>query len=275
MLDSLAAEALAAHDRRAEGDARCKAFDWQLKGKTVIVTGASSGSGAVIARTLAGCGANLVLSGRNAAGLEATAAAVAQEGGRAAIVVADLGEWGSGAAIVQGARAAFGSVDHVVSNAGLFLPGALEAATAERLDRMLRVNVAGPLALVQAAAPHLSAGSAVVIVSSTTAQVGFAGYSEYTASKGAQEAMARALAVELAPRGIRVNTLSPGFVRTPMLQPALDANPELEGWLVGKTPIGRIGEPEDVAAAVAFLLSPLSANVVGATLVSDGGWIAL
>jgi 3-oxoacyl-[acyl-carrier protein] reductase len=251
-----------------------QSLDWQLKRKTVIVTGASSGSGAVIAQTLAGCGANLVLSGRNAAGLAATAAAVAQAGGRAAIVIADLGEWGSGAAIVQGARAAFGSIDHVVSNAGLFLPGALEAATAERLDRMLRVNVAGPLALVQAAAPHLSAGSAVVIVSSTTAHVGFPGYSEYTASKGAQKAMARALAMELAPRGIRVNTVSPGFVRTPMLQPALDANPGLEGCLVEKTPIGRIGEPEDVAAAVAFLLSPLSANVVGTTLVSDGGWIA-
>ena len=249
-------------------------LDWQLGGKTIVITGASSGMGAATARAVAVAGASAVLVGRDAVRLDATAQAIAAAGGRSHVVVADLADYAAGAKIVAAAVAAFGSIDGLVNNASLFEPGPLETASLESLERQWRVNVAAPMALTQAALPHLLAGSAVVFVSSTVARAGFAGYCEYTATKGAAEAMARALAIELAPRGIRVNTVAPGFVRTPMIQPALDANPELEEFLKGKTPIGRLGEAEDIAAAVAFLLSPLSAYIVGATIVADGGWVA-
>lgn len=249
-------------------------LDWQLAGKTIIVTGASSGMGVATAKAVAAAGASAVLVGRDRPRLEETAEAIAAAGGRSHIVVTDLADYASGAEIAAAAVAAYGSIDGVVNNASILGMGALEDASLETLERQWRVNVAAPLALTQAALPHLKPGSAVVFVTSTVAQAGFPGYSEYTATKGATEAMARALAVELAPRGIRVNSVAPGFVRTPMLQPALDANPDLEGWLNEKTPLGRLGEPDDIAAAVAFLLSPLSAYVVGATLVADGGWIA-
>ena len=249
-------------------------LDWQLGGKTAIVTGASSGMGIAIATTLAAQGASVVLVGRDGERLRTTAEAVAAAGGRAHVVAADLADFASGAKIAGEAISAFGSIDALVNNASILAMAPLESISLESLEQQWRINVAGPLALAQAALPHLKPGSAIVFVSSTVAQAGFAGYSEYTATKGAVEAASRALAVELAPRGIRVNTVAPGFVRTPMLQPALDANPDLEGFLNGRTPIGRIGEPDDIAAAVAYLLSPLSAYVVGATLVADGGWIA-
>ena len=249
-------------------------LDWQLDGKTIVITGASSGMGAATAKAVAAAGASAVLVGRDAARLDATARAIAAGGGRSQVVAADLADYAAGARIVEAAVAAFDGIDGLVNNASLFEPGPLESASLESLERQWRVNVAAPMALTQAALPHLRAGSAVVFVSSTVAHAGFSGYCEYTATKGAAEAMARALAIELAPRGIRVNTVAPGFVRTPMIQPALDANPDLEGFLNGKTPIGRLGEAEDIAAAVAFLLSPLSAYIVGATIVADGGWIA-
>ena len=249
-------------------------LDWQLAGKTIIVTGASSGMGAATAVTLGAAGASVVLVARDAGRLRSTAEAVVAAGGRALAVTADLADYGSGRLIVDATVGTFGGIDGIVNNASLFQPGPLENVSLEGLEQQWRVNVAAPIALTQAALPHLGPGSTVVFISSTVAHAGFAGYSEYTATKGAVEAAARALAVELAPRGIRVNTVAPGFVRTPMVTPALEANPELEGWLSSKTPLGRIGEPNEIASAVAFLLSPLSAYVVGASLVADGGWIA-
>lgn len=247
---------------------------WGLEDKVVVVTGASSGSGIVIAKALAAEGARVVASGRDPERLGETVKAIGEAGGEVVGVTADLDRVESAAAIVEGAVAAFGSIDVLVSNAALFLPATLEATGDDLIASQLRVNVHTPLALVRAAVPHMGRGGAIVFVTSTTAIVGFSGYSAYTATKGADEAMARALAVELAPGGIRVNTVMPGFVRTPMLQPALDANADLETWLVERTPAGRLGEPEDVASAVLFLASEHSSYVVGASLVVDGGWVA-
>lgn len=247
---------------------------WGLEGKVAVVTGASSGSGTVIAKAFAAEGARVVASGRDPKRLDATVKAIGKAGGEAVGVTADLDRVDSAAAIVEGAVSAFGSIDIVVSNAALFLPATLEATGDELIASQLRVNVHTPLALIRAAVPHMGRGGAIVLVTSTTSIVGFSGYSAYTSTKGAGEAMARALAVELAPGGIRVNTVMPGFVRTPMLQPALDANADLEAWLVERTPAGRLGEPEDVASAVLFLASEHSSYVVGASLVVDGGWVA-
>jgi NAD(P)-dependent dehydrogenase (short-subunit alcohol dehydrogenase family) len=113
-----------------------------------------------------------------------------------------------------------------------------------------------------------------VFVGSTTGSVGFPGCSAYTATKGAVAAVSRALAVELAPKGIRVNIVVPGYVRTPMLQPHLDANAGYEDWIVANTPLGRIDGPENLAPTIVFLLSPLSAYIDGQTFIVDGGWTA-
>ena len=119
-------------------------------------------------------------------------------------------------------------------------------------------SVLAPMMMTKRAVPHLGEGSSIVFIGSTTGSVGFPGCSAYTATKGAVAAVTRALAVELAPKGIRVNIVAPGYVRTPMLQPHLDANAGYEDWIVANTPLGRIDSPEDLAPTIVFLLSPLS-----------------
>jgi 3-oxoacyl-[acyl-carrier protein] reductase len=178
------------------------------------------------------------------------------------------------AGLAERAVAAFGSLHGIVHTASLFDPQPLADTSYESMERQWRTNVAAPLALTKGALPHLKEGASIVFIGSTTGSVGFPGCSAYTATKGAVDSLTRALAVELAPAGIRVNLVVPGYVRTPMLQPHLDANEGYEQWILERTPIGRIGGPDEVAPSILFMLSPLSQYVDGATLVADGGWIA-
>ena len=128
--------------------------------------------------------------------------------------------------------------------------------------------------MVQAAVPHMKPGSSIIFVASTVGLTGFPGCSAYGATKGAMASLGRNFAVEFAPLGIRVNTIAPGFVRTPMLTPILDANPGYEETLNGQTPSGRIGRPEEIGATIAFLLSGFAPYINGVTLPVDGGWTA-
>lgn len=248
--------------------------DWGLTGKAVIVTGASSGIGAATSRALGAVGASLLLVGRHEKRLGATATAVERGGGRAQVAVVELEDAAAAAGLADRAVEAFGSLHGIVHTASLFDPKPLEDSSYESMERQWRTNVLAPLAMTKGALPHLGAGSSLVFIGSTTGSVGFPGCSAYTATKGAVAAVTRALAVELAPRGIRVNIVVPGYVRTPMLQPHLDANEGYEDWIVGRTPVGEIAGPEAVAPSIVFLLSGLSTYVDGATLVADGGWIA-
>ena len=247
---------------------------WGLHDRVVVVTGASSGSGVEIVNRLVDEGASVVASGRNGERLAQTVERARAAGGDVVGVTADLASISAADEIVRAAVEAHGRIDVLVSNAALYVPSPIEETTPELLESQWRVNVATPLELVRRALPQMGASGAIVFVTSTVTHVGFSGYSAYTATKGAVEAMAKALAVELAPRGVRVNAVAPGFIRTPMLQPALDANPDLEGILIASTPLGRLGERSDVATAVLFLASNLSANVASISLVSDGGWVA-
>jgi NAD(P)-dependent dehydrogenase (short-subunit alcohol dehydrogenase family) len=250
-------------------------LDWGLEGKSVIVTGASSGIGASISRALGSAGASVVLVGRNHERLEAVLKEVEERGGRTAAVYADLEEREAPAQIVREAVEAFGPIDGgIVHCASLFEPMLLADSTFESFDRQWRVNVAAPFLMTQAAVEHLQPGSSMVFLASTIALVGFPMCSAYTATKGATAAMGRAFAIELADRGIRVNTVCPGYVYTPMLQPSLDAFPGYEESIISKTPLGRIAGPDEIATTVLFLLSGLSTYVDGATLVADGGWVA-
>jgi len=243
-------------------------------GRTFLITGASSGMGAATAVRLGRAGANVVVQGRDPGRLRDVEEAVTEAGGHARIASVELEDPAAASAAVATAVEGFGGLHGLVLNASLFEPLPLADTTAESLNRQWTVNVAAHFFIAQAAAPQLGPGSSIVFVSSTTAHVGFAGCAGYAATKGAVEALARTLAVELGPAGIRVNTVAPGFVRTPMLQPHLDANPGYEKSLAEQTPSARIGEAGEIGELIGFLLSDKAAYVNGATVTADGGWTA-
>jgi NAD(P)-dependent dehydrogenase (short-subunit alcohol dehydrogenase family) len=245
----------------------------QLTGKVAVVTGASSGIGAESARLLAAAGARVALVGRDAERLEAVRAEIAQAGGTALAVVADLADGAAPQQVVDRTVAEWGGIDALVHSAGLFEAGPLAEAPVESLDRQWTVNVRAPYLLTQAALPQLRDAAAVVFVASSVVRSGFPALAAYTATKGAVDAMARSLAAELAPR-VRVNTIAPGFVRTPMVTVQFDANPAMEAGLVEQTPVGFVGRPQDIGHAVVYLCSEASAYTHGSTLVIDGGWTA-
>jgi NAD(P)-dependent dehydrogenase (short-subunit alcohol dehydrogenase family) len=245
-----------------------------IAGRAVIVTGASSGMGAAVARELGERGAYVTLQGRDLDRLGAVAADVESAGGKALVASVDLEDLGAVPSLAASTLEHWGRIDGLVLNASLFDPRPLADTTLESIQRQWNTNVVSHLLLVQAAIPDMAAGSSIVFVSSTTGLAGFPGCSAYSATKGATEALSRSLAVEFAEQRVRVNSVAPGFVRTPMLTPILDAIPGYEDTLNEFTPVGRIGEPEEIAAAVVFLLSPAAGYMNGSTVVVDGGWTA-
>lgn len=244
----------------------------ELDGKVAIVTGASSGIGAGVARALAAAGASVVLVGRSADRLAAEVGAIQAAGGQAAPVAAELREDGAPAAVVQGALDAFGRIDVLVLAAGVYRMASLDDTTDEIFDEHWEVNVRAPYRLTRAVHPHLSAGASIVFISSMSGAVGSPNDSAYCASKGAIELIVKALATELAPSGIRVNAVAPGNVHTPMNKELI--TPELEREILATTPAGRIGEVDDIAPAVVYLASDASKYVIGASIPIDGGFTA-
>jgi NAD(P)-dependent dehydrogenase (short-subunit alcohol dehydrogenase family) len=242
---------------------------WSLAGRTVVVTGASSGIGVGIARWLGRSGARLVLVGRDAERLDACGGAVRESGAACALVEADLVDPATPDRVVQATLEAFGSLDGLVNNAGIFTYKPLAETPPEELDELYRVNVRAPYALVRAAAPHLPERGSVVFVSSNLAQVALPHTAAYAATKGAVDALARSLAVELAPRRIRVNVVAPGFVRTPMTWRLED--PAAHDAVIATIPAQRLGEVDDIGAAVAYLVSGAADYITGAVLTVDGG----
>lgn len=247
---------------------------WGLSGRTVVVTGASSGMGEQTATLLGRLGANVVLQGRNEANLRAIADEVERSGGQALTVALDLEETERAVDLVAAATARFGAIHGLVLNASLFDPRPFVETTAAHLNRQWNTNVVSHYLIAQAAVPHMPEGSSMVWVSSTVAHAGFATCSAYAATKGAVEAVSRTLAMELAPAGIRVNTMAPGFFRTPMTIPSFEADPAYEESVKQGTPLKRLGRPEEAAATIAFLLSDLAPYIDGQTITIDGGWTA-
>jgi NAD(P)-dependent dehydrogenase (short-subunit alcohol dehydrogenase family) len=249
-------------------------LDLDLSGKTVVVTGASSGIGRAIAEAMAEAGANLVLVGRDMGRLQETVAAVAARGVEAEPVAVELTSDEAPATIVNAAVQRFSGLNVLVNCAGIFEPQPFETQPLESFDRQMAVNVRAPFALTQAALPYLRPGGAVVNISSIAGYSGFPQSAAYCASKGAVELMTRALAAELGPQGVRVNCVAPGNIRTPMNAHQFAASRDYEKSLEEKTPLGRIGETEDIAAAVVYLASPAAKFVNGASWLVDGGWAA-
>jgi NAD(P)-dependent dehydrogenase (short-subunit alcohol dehydrogenase family) len=249
-------------------------LDLDLSGKTAIITGASSGIGRAIAEALAEAGANLVLVGRDEARLEDSLAEVRGRGVEAVPVAVELTGDDAPGVIVDAAIAGFGRIDILVNCAGIFEPQPFATQPLESFDRQMKVNVRVPFALTQAALPHLPHGASVINISSIAGHAGFPQSAAYCASKGAVELMTKGLAAELGPRGIRVNCVAPGNIHTPMNQQQFEDSPEYMRSLEARTPLGRIGAVEDIAAAVTYLASPAAKFVTGASWLVDGGWNA-
>ena len=242
----------------------------QLEGKIALVTGGSTGIGLGAAKELAAQGARVFITGRRQAELDA---AVAEIGPAATALRADASVLSDlDAVYAQIARSA-GRLDILFANAGGgdMLP--LGAITEEHFDRIFGTNVRGVLFTVQKALPLLSDGGSVILTSSTTSIQGTANFSVYSASKAAVRNFARSWALDLKDRGIRVNAISPGPIRTPGLGGLVpdEARQGLFDYLASQVPLGRLGEPEEIGKAVAFLASDAASFVNGIELFVDGG----
>lgn len=240
-----------------------------LSGKVAIVTGGTRGIGAAIVRRLAADGAKVAF---NYAASGAAADALAKEVGGFAFR-ADLAEPAEARAFVEAAFEALGKIDIVVNSAGLFSAGVVgdPAADLGAIERMLAVNVRGVAETVRAAVPRMNDGGRIVNIGTTGAtHIAFPGLADYVASKAAVAAYTRGWARDLGPRGITVNVIQPGAIRTDM---NVDEGPFAE-TLKKMTTLGRYGRPEEIASAVAFLAGPGASYITGATLNVDGGQIA-
>ena len=235
------------------------------------MTGAGRGIGAAVSRRLAGAGARLVLVGRNRDDLEKIAVELPHD---PIVVVADVAEPDSPTRILDAARA-IGGVDVLVNNAGGGTPaGPAHTLSLTDADRAWALDLRAPLLLAGGAAADMAArgGGSVVNISSGLSMQGMPGVSLYSALKAGMEGATRSLAAEWGAAGVRVNTISPGVIRTALGSWVTGNEATLEAYLQ-KVPLGRVGEPDEVAAAVLFLSSPDGAYITGQTLSVDGGWV--
>ena len=241
-----------------------------LAGKIALVTGGTSGIGLATARELAAQGAQVFITGRRQAELDA---AVAEIGGTVNGIRADASQLHDLDEVYSRIAAQAGRLDILFANAGGgdMLP--LGAITEEHFDRIFDTNVRGVLFTVQKALPLLSDNASVILTSSTTSVQGTAGFSVYSASKAAVRNFARSWALDVKDRGIRVNVVSPGPVRTPGLGGLVpeDQQQGLFDALAAQVPLGRLGEPDEIGKVVAFLASDESSFINAAELFVDGG----
>jgi 3-oxoacyl-[acyl-carrier protein] reductase len=245
----------------------------KLTGKVAVVTGASKGIGAEIARRLAAEGAAVVVNYASSRdGADKVVADVVGAGGKAVAVQGDVATETDVARIFAEANSAFGKVDILVNNAGVYRFNTIEEATEGEFRRQFDINVLGLLLATKAAvAPFGPDGGSVINISSAASRLSAPGTSIYTGTKAAVDAITRVLAKELGPRKIRVNAINPGGVETEGTHTAGIIGSEFEAQMVQQTPLGRLGQPGDIAPVAVFLASDDARWVTGETLVVSGG----
>jgi NAD(P)-dependent dehydrogenase (short-subunit alcohol dehydrogenase family) len=243
----------------------------RLANKTALITGGNSGLGLATAKRFVAEGAKVAITGRNA---DRLAAAAAELGPDALALVADATDIAATEAAVAEAAARFGKLDILFANAGIPGQTPVGGTALEAFEQVIRTNLTGVFFTVQAALPHLKDGASIILNGSVISVLGNPGYSAYAASKAGVRAMARVLASELSPRGIRVNVVAPGAIRTPIWGAAIatpEAEKALEDRIARATPLGQIGEPEHIANTVLFLASDEAAHIQGQEIFVDGG----
>jgi NAD(P)-dependent dehydrogenase (short-subunit alcohol dehydrogenase family) len=245
---------------------------FRLDGMRALVTGASSGIGLGCAVALAEAGANVVLSARNIKTLGEVAAAINEKGMSAEVMAADVSDIDSVKASVEASE----PFDILVNSAGLARHSPAVDTSVEDFDDVMNINLRGAYFLTRAVAQGLIESNkpgSLINISSQMGHVGGIDRAVYSASKHAVEGFTKAMAIEWGPNQIRVNTICPTFIRTPLTQATFD-NPERRSWIEEKIKLGRVGEIEDIMGAAVFLASDASKMITGSALMIDGGWTA-
>jgi 3-oxoacyl-[acyl-carrier protein] reductase len=245
----------------------------KLTGKVAVVTGASKGIGAAIAKSLAAEGASVVVNyASSKAGADTVIAAITAAGGKAIAVHGDVSKTAEAQAIIEAAVKNFGRLDILVNNSGVYELAPIEAITEEHFHRHFNINVLGLLLATQAAVKYLGEGGSIVNIGSVVSRITPPSSAVYSGTKGAVDAITGVLSRELGPKKIRVNTISPGVVETEGTHSGGFIGSEFEKVAIAQTPLGRIGQPGDIASIAVFLASQDSAWLTGEQLIASGGF---
>jgi 3-oxoacyl-[acyl-carrier protein] reductase len=243
-----------------------------LTGKVAVVTGASKGIGAAIAKSLASAGASVVVNyASSKSGADSVVEAITKAGGKAVAVQGDVSKPADAQGIIDAAIKSFGKLDILVNNSGVYEMGPLEAVTPEHFHKQFDTNVLGLLLVTQAAAKVLTKGGSVINIGSLVSRITPPGSSVYSATKGAVDVITGVLSLELGPKGIRVNALNPGLVETEGTHTAGFIGSDFHKGAEAQTPLGRIGQPNDIATAAVFLASDDSGWINGQLINAAGG----
>ena len=246
---------------------------FDLAGKVAVVTGSSKGIGRAIVECLAGMGAKVVVSSRKQEPCEAVADGIRQKGGEATVITCNVSRREEVEALVEGTNKHFGGIDIMVCNAAVNpVFGPLAKLTDEAFDKIMSANVKATIWFANLACPVMAArgGGALIIISSIGGMRGSEMLGAYGISKAADFSLARSLAVEWGPKNVRVNCIAPGLIKTDFAR-ALWENEEMLAVRVARTPLRRIGLPEEMGPIAAFLASPAASFITGEVIVADGG----
>lgn len=245
----------------------------KLTGKVAVVTGAAKGIGASIAKNLAAQGASVVVNyAASKDGAERVVAEITKDGGKAIAVQGDVSKTADVQKLFAAAKKAYGTVDVLVNNAGVYQFAPLEAITEEEFHREYNINVLGLLLATQEAVKHFPAeGGSVINISSAVTTITVPNSALYSGTKGAVDAITRVLAKDLGPKNIRVNAINPGVVETEGTHTAGVIGTDFEKQVAAQTPLGRIGQPNEIASIATFLASNDSGWITGETLLASGG----